>query len=141
MNPDLDTEALRVVSASPDWTPGYVNGKPVMVTYNFPVIFKLKGGESGPNTSKKDQTVNVVNITDGIYTIEGLPQGEGVFLVGPDSESALFILDGKEITKAQLKEINPATLESIQILKDEKAVERYGEKGRNGVVIITSMKQ
>jgi hypothetical protein len=50
-------------------------------------------------------------------------------------------LDGKEITKAQLKEINPATLESIQILKGEKAVERYGEKGRNGVVIITSMKQ
>ena len=141
VNPDLDAEALRVVSASPDWTPGYVNGKPVMVTYNFPVIFKLKGGESGPNTSKKDQTVDVVNITDGIYTIEGLPQGEGVFLVGPDSESALFILDGKEITKAQLKEINPATLESIQILKDEKAVERYGEKGRNGVVIITSMKQ
>ena len=141
VNPDLDAEALRVVSASPDWTPGYVNGKPVMVTYNFPVIFKLKGGESGPNTSKKDQSVDVVNITDGIYTIEGLPQGEGVFLVGPESESALFILDGKEITKAQLKEINPATLESIQILKDEKAVERYGEKGRNGVVIITSMKQ
>ena len=141
VHPDLDAEALRVVSASPDWTPGYVNGKPVMVTYNFPVIFKLKGGESGPNTSKKDQSVDVVNITDGIYTIEGLPQGEGVFLVGPDSESALFILDGKEITKAQLKEINPATLESIQILKDEKAVERYGEKGRNGVVIITSMKQ
>ena len=141
VNPDLDAEALRVVSASPDWTPGYVNGKPVMVTYNFPVIYKLKGGESGPNTSKKDQTVDVVNITDGIYTIEGLPQGEGVFLVGPDSESALFIFDGKEITKAQLKEINPATLESIQILKDEKAVERYGEKGRNGVVIITSMKQ
>lgn len=141
VNPDLDAEALRVVSASPDWTPGYVNGKPVMVTYNFPVIFKLKGSESGPNTSKKDQSVDVVNITDGVYTIEGLPQGEGVFLVGPESESALFILDGKEITKAQLKEINPATLESIQILKDEKAVERYGEKGRNGVVIITSMKQ
>ena len=141
VHPDLDAEALRVVSSSPDWTPGYVNGKPVMVTYNFPVIFKLKGGESGPNTSKKDQSVDVVNITDGIYTIEGLPLGEGVFLVGPESESALFILDGKEITKAQLKEINPATLESIQILKDEKAVERYGEKGRNGVVIITSMKQ
>ena len=141
VHPDLDAEALRVVSSSPDWTPGYVNGKPVMVTYNFPVIFKLKGSESGPNTSKKDQSVDVVNTTDGIYTIEGLPQGEGVFLVGPESESALFILDGKEITKAQLKEINPATLESIQILKDEKAVEGYGEKGRNGVVIITSKKQ
>lgn len=43
VNPDLDAEALRVISASPDWTPGYVKGEPVKVTYTFPVIFKLSG--------------------------------------------------------------------------------------------------
>ena len=42
VDPDLDAEALRVVSASPDWTPGYVHGEPVKVTYVFPVVFKLK---------------------------------------------------------------------------------------------------
>lgn len=37
---DLDKEAVRVVSSSPDWTPGMKDGKPVAVTYTFPVIFK-----------------------------------------------------------------------------------------------------
>ncbi len=39
---DLDAEALRVVSASPNWEPGRQDGKAVPVTYVFPVIFQLK---------------------------------------------------------------------------------------------------
>ena len=38
---DLDKEAVRVVSSSPDWTPGEKDGKAVPVTYTFPIIFKL----------------------------------------------------------------------------------------------------
>ncbi len=39
----LDNEAVRVISSSPDWTPGKVKGKPVDVIYTFPVVFKLNG--------------------------------------------------------------------------------------------------
>ena len=53
VHPDLDAEALRVVSSSPDWTPGYVKGEPVKVTYTFPVIFQLRGEE----TEKDDAAV------------------------------------------------------------------------------------
>ena len=42
VHPLLDAEAVRVVSLSPDWTPGMHNGRPVSVTYSFPVIFQLK---------------------------------------------------------------------------------------------------
>ena len=42
----IDNEVIRVVSESPDWTPGYVDGKPVNVTYAFPVVFQLRGGDS-----------------------------------------------------------------------------------------------
>ena len=38
----LDKEAVRVVSNSPRWKPGYLDGKPVRVTYTFPVIFQLR---------------------------------------------------------------------------------------------------
>ena len=41
-DPLLDTEAFRVVSSSPAWTPGAFHGKPVKVTYTFPVIFQLR---------------------------------------------------------------------------------------------------
>ena len=46
VNPDLDTEAVRVVAQSPLWTPGRdENGETVPVKYVFPVIFKLTGSE------------------------------------------------------------------------------------------------
>ena len=43
---DLDNEAIRVVSSSPDWTPGKVDGKAVAVCYNFPIIFQTKKPEN-----------------------------------------------------------------------------------------------
>jgi TonB family protein len=39
VSPELDAEAVRVVSMSPAWTPGIKDGKPVSVTYTFPIIF------------------------------------------------------------------------------------------------------
>lgn len=39
---DLDAEAVRVISSSPKWEPGKQNGKPVPVTFNFPIIYKLQ---------------------------------------------------------------------------------------------------
>ena len=39
---ELDAESLRVVSNSPKWEPGRVDGKAVPVTYTFPIVFKLK---------------------------------------------------------------------------------------------------
>ena len=42
IDPLLDKEAVRVVSASPKWAPGFRNEKRVDVTYTFPVIFQLR---------------------------------------------------------------------------------------------------
>lgn len=38
----LDTEAFRVISASPRWEPGIQHGEAVPVTFIFPVIFQLR---------------------------------------------------------------------------------------------------
>ena len=37
----LDKEAVRVVSSSPQWTPGVKNGRTVTETYTMPVVFQL----------------------------------------------------------------------------------------------------
>ena len=42
VDPSLDREAVRVVSESPKWIPGTQRGRPVPVTYTFPVIFQLR---------------------------------------------------------------------------------------------------
>jgi TonB family protein len=40
-NPELDAEALRVVSIMPDWTPGKQGGEIVSVQMTVPISFKL----------------------------------------------------------------------------------------------------
>jgi TonB family protein len=37
----LDEEALRMISQSPDWSPGILNGKPVRTQYQIPINFRL----------------------------------------------------------------------------------------------------
>ena len=40
---DLDNEAIRVISASPKWEPGYnADGEAVPVTFSFPIVYKLQ---------------------------------------------------------------------------------------------------
>lgn len=42
ISPELDAEAIRVVEAMPNWTPGKQRGVPVRVKYTLPVTFKLQ---------------------------------------------------------------------------------------------------
>ena len=41
VSPELDAEALKVVSASPKWKPGKKDGRPVKVSYTIPVAFSF----------------------------------------------------------------------------------------------------
>ena len=42
VDPSLDKEAVRVVSSSPRWFPGFQRDRAVPVTYTFPVMFQLR---------------------------------------------------------------------------------------------------
>lgn len=42
VDPDLDDEAVRVISASPDWKPGYVHGEKVKSEISLYVEFRLE---------------------------------------------------------------------------------------------------
>ena len=42
VSPELDAEAVKVISASPKWKPGRVAGDKVRVSMNVPVEFRLE---------------------------------------------------------------------------------------------------
>ncbi len=42
VDPALDKEAIRVIENSPRWNPGKQRGKPVRVSYTFPITFVLQ---------------------------------------------------------------------------------------------------
>lgn len=53
------------------------------------------------------------------------------------SNSPLFIIDG---IQGSYNQVNPADIESIEVLKDASSTAIYGSAGANGVVIITTKK-
>jgi TonB-dependent SusC/RagA subfamily outer membrane receptor len=57
-----------------------------------------------------------------------------------NGQKPLFILDGEVISESVMKVIDPNKIESINILKDASAVAVFGEKGKGGVVQITTKK-
>ena len=125
VDPLLDAEALRLISTMPKWVPGKQNGEVVRVKYTLPIQFAL-GGTNVDQTSKVESTNS---------------HGE-IVVVGLDpSERPLCIVDGKEITYDEMKALDPQTIDHIEVLKDQDAKEKYGEKAKNGVVLITTKKK
>ncbi len=62
VDPDLDGEAIRVISLMPKWKPGMQKGQPVRVKYTVPVMFRLSDNgqkEEYKPVPKIDETVVV----------------------------------------------------------------------------------
>ncbi|MDR6560833.1 MULTISPECIES: energy transducer TonB [unclassified Arcicella] len=53
----------------------------------------------------------------------------------------LYTLDGKEISRSIFEKLAPNQIEQIEILEEKQAVMKYGERGKNGVIVITSKKK
>lgn len=58
---------------------------------------------------------------------------------GINSEDLLYIIDGEKTDKSVMENLDPNTIESIQVLKGEEA-EIYGEEGKDGVILINLKK-
>jgi TonB family protein len=60
-------------------------------------------------------------------------------IVDKDNKEAhpLIVLDGI-VTEKEIKDIDSWTISSINVLKDKAASDKYGEKGKNGVLEITT---
>nr|WP_315417872.1 TonB-dependent receptor plug domain-containing protein [uncultured Pedobacter sp.] len=55
-----------------------------------------------------------------------------------DKAKPLYVVDGKEVSG--INNLDQESIESIEVLKDSSAITLHGDKGKNGVVIITSKK-
>ena len=56
------------------------------------------------------------------------------------ASEALIFIDDKEATQTDMEKIDPDKIERISVYRDSSAVVRYGERGKNGVILI-KMKQ
>ncbi|SEA60639.1 TonB-linked outer membrane protein, SusC/RagA family [Xylanibacter ruminicola] len=56
------------------------------------------------------------------------------------SNGPLYVVDGMTIQTGGIENINPADIESIEVLKDASSTAIYGSRGANGVVLVTTKK-
>ena len=125
VDPLLDAEAIRVISAMPNWIPGKQNGKVVRVKYTVPLSFNLDGGgEEVDRLCREDGTIVEIDIEKGDTTIA----------------KPLFIVDGKVMDGRKVYAINPKTIERYYMQNGQEAIDKYGEKAKDGVILITLKK-
>ena len=55
-----------------------------------------------------------------------------------DSLNVLVFVDGVEKDMDALKEINSKEISEVRVLKNEKAMKQYGEKAKDGVIVVTT---
>ena len=100
-------------------------------------------GEQGKNGVVIIQTKNKFNksLQGKIENsrLESTQKSERMSLKSPaGSKPPLFILNGKEVKT--IDDISPQDIERIDVLKEKSATGLYGEKGKNGVIVITTKK-
>ncbi len=62
-------------------------------------------------------------------------RGAGSITAG---NSPLYVVDGYPLGEQNLNAVNPADIESIEVLKDASSAAIYGSRGSNGVVLVTT---
>ncbi|MCC8410733.1 TonB family protein [Mucilaginibacter sp. UR6-1] len=156
----INAEAVRVLKASPKWSPGKQNGHPVRVQFTVPIAFNLPAADNAVKESEKQGTLIPGNGDDekqattsfkgekvkgnvndvvviGFAAKDTAKLGTGLILRGDKSDlkNVTYYLNGKEMTAKEMKELNPNSIKSIDVIKDSSKKE--GEKGYGKVMVTT----
>ena len=146
VDPWLDAEAIRVIGSMPKWKPGMQDGQAVAVKFNLPVTFALEGSKNKPQAGDNDVVVVGYGVTPAPQKSEVPVAIVQMFQNGKDGlgkEEALpmVLIDQTEASTETMNKLDPQCIESITVLKDVSATAKYGEKGKNGVILITTKKK
>ncbi len=113
----MQDEAVRVLNTSPKWIPGIQSGRPVRAQYTVPVNFTL-----GSNSNTSDL------VSSSLLTVRGAS--------ADPNKRPMILIDGVEVS--DINKVDPNIIESVTILKDATATSVYGEKAKNGAIIVTT---
>lgn len=114
-----------------------VEGKPLPDN----LIYEINGRISTKFEMEKIHPDQIASIDilkgNSAVALYGENAKEGVVRIKLKGEAQpLYVIDGEISTKVALDNLKPEQIEAIDVLKGEKATAAYGEKGKNGVIII-----
>ncbi len=112
LTPSLDAEAKRVASLLPFYTPARKDGKEVAVKMLFPVQFKLH----------ESKVVADANPGANMAADDNTPK------------NPLYVVNDKILQ--QDENINPSDIKKIRVVKGQKAIDLYGQRAKDGLILI-----
>ena len=111
--PSRIDEAAVAVLARAEYSPATNQGVPTAVWFSQWITFQ----------------------DEGVTMLEPVQTSRAPSPTGPDP---LYIVDGVMVAKADIPKLAEESVESVEILKADAALSLYGERGKNGVVRITT---
>lgn len=137
-NKEYDKELLRVVAAMPKWNPGKMRGKPVRVRHNIAI------SQSSKHTGEKEQTKESegeIKASLHFGESESLKNTQNrvnaAVIHDNNAGHPLYIVDGIYLDNYT---DNTNNIESITVLPSDKALFLYGDRAKDGAIIITTKK-
>jgi len=107
--------------------------------------------DKGHKTIKQDVSVNGDKIEfikgksskneDDIFIVKTSKNKSKIVFTGDEDKNPLYVVDGKTYTKAEIEDMELDYIETVNVLKGDKAIEKYGDKAKDGVVIISTKKE
>lgn len=116
----IEEEAIRVLKLTKKWHPAMQGGKAVRVAYSIPINFTFEQ-QKRPSKGTIVASIRLKNYAE-------------------DENPPLFIVDGQLKANSLIKDLDAKKINRIDILKEATAMAKYGKRGENGAVIITSKK-
>ena len=150
VSPELDAEALRVVSEMPAWKPGMQRGKPVRVSFTLPVIFKLPAPEGAAPDDKVQVSTMVADsicIMGNSVTGSGNPKGQAYECMLSELRSKIketpLIFVGTQQQEAgfDLASLDPQMVEHVMLCWGTRVTYMDGQKLDNQTVVMVKMKE
>ena len=149
VSPELDAEAIRVVSLMPKWNPGKQRGKAVAVKYTMPIMFRLQTPEPKQEETTLFQQINLRvepgSDSDNVDLVKNYlkHRNTGTKVYVAEGKSPLVIIDDEVMGNGAdvLSKIPVEQIQSISVLKNEEAKAEYGDKAKDGVIKITTKKK
>ena len=150
VSPELDAEALRVVSGMPAWKPGMQRGKPVRVSFTLPVIFKLPVPEGAAPDDKVQVSTMVADsicIMGNSVTGSGNPKGQAYECMLSELRSKIketpLIFVGTQQQEAgfDLASLDPQMVEHVMLCWGTRVTYMDGQKLDNQTVVMVKMKE
>lgn len=138
-SPDSVKREIRIKSTENFQNPLYVIDGEVMK-------------EGGDIKTINPENIESINILKGNMAIEKYGERakngvieiflkKGVLPLGGENAKPIYVVDGEIMKKDfDIAAIAPESIASMAILKDKSAIEKYGEKGKNGAIEITLKK-